>query len=151
MDELVQTVQHVTYEGATEALAAGLAKARELGVKVGIVVTDRSGDIVAAARATGAGAQACRGAQMKATDAARLGIPVDQFIEKRLKQDEVLWRAMSAHPETFLVPGGHPLIYEGVPVGGVGVSGGKYTDDAEVAKAAAERFTELAAERTGST
>lgn len=143
-DELIQSVQHVTYEAASEVLTAGLARAVELGVKVGIVVTDRSGDVVAAARATGAGAQACRGAEMKAADAARLGVPIDVFIEKRLKQDEILWRAMSAHPETFLVPGGCPLVYGETPVGGVGVSGGKYSDDAEVARAAAGRLSELA-------
>ena len=39
--------------------------------------------------------------------------------------------------------GGCPLVFEGRPVGGVGVSGGHYRDDAQVAQAAAARFDEL--------
>jgi uncharacterized protein GlcG (DUF336 family) len=143
--EPVRTVRHVTYEAATETLRAGLDKAAELGLNVGIVVTDATGEVVAAARTDGAGPKTWRGGLMKATVAAAMGRSTRDFIEQRLKGDEVLWRAMTASPDTFLVPGGSPLIYQGKSVGGVGVSGGHYNDDERVANAAAARFSELAA------
>jgi len=142
--ELVRAVRYVTYEAAAETLRAGLAKAAELGVNVGIVVTDTLGEVVAAARTDNAGPRTWRGGLMKATVAASMGRTTREFIEGRLKGDEVLWRAMSANPDTFLVPGGAPLIYQGKSVGGVGVSGGHYDDDERVADAAAARFAELA-------
>ena len=141
--------RNVTYAAAAEALRAALAKAEELGVGAGVVVTDKGGEIVAAGKTERAGAKAWRGGLMKATAAAGLGRSTEDFLEQRLKKDEVLWRAMSANPETFLVPGGVPLIYDGVAVGAVGVSGGHYADDAKVAQAGADRFAELAAQRCG--
>ena len=146
MDDIVKVQRNVTYAAAVEALRAALAKAEELGVGAGVVVTDTRGEIVAAGKTERAGAKAWRGGLLKATAAAGLGRSTEDFLEKRLKQDEVLWRAMSANPETFLVPGGVPLIYDGVAVGAVGVSGGHYADDAKVAQAGADRFAELAAD-----
>ena len=143
VSERVRIQRHVTYAAAAEALAAGLAKAAELGINAGVVVTDASGEIVAAGRTDGASPKVWRGGLMKATAAAGMGRSTKEFLEKRLMKDEVLWRAMSANPETFLVPGGVPLLYEGKSVGAVGVSGGHYDDDTKVAEAAAARFAEL--------
>ena len=141
--------RNVTYAAAAEALRAALAKAEELGSAPASSSPTRSGEIVAAGKTDRAGAKAWRGGLMKATAAAGLGRSTEDFLEQRLKKDEVLWRAMSANPETFLVPGGVPLIYDGVAVGAVGVSGGHYADDAKVAQAGADRFAELAAEGGG--
>lgn len=140
-----RTVRHVTYAAAAESIQAGLAKARELGINAGIVVTDAIGEIVVTARTDGANPRAWRGGLAKATVAAGMGISTETFLEKRLKQDEVLWRALSGNPDTMFVPGGVPLLIDGRSVGAVGVSGGHYTDDAKVAQAVADRFTELAA------
>ena len=57
----------------------------------------------------------------------------------------MLYRALTADPETFLVPGGFALQVDGETVGGVGVSGGLHADDAKVARAAMERFESLVA------
>ncbi len=143
MADLVKVQRHVTYAAAAEVLRAALAKAQELGVNAGVVVTDARGEIVTAGKTEGAGAKTWRGGHMKATAAAGMGRSTEEFLETRLKQDEVLWRAMSANPEIFLVPGGVPLIYESGSVGAVGVSGGHYADDAKVAQAGADRFAEL--------
>jgi uncharacterized protein GlcG (DUF336 family) len=147
--QVVRTVQHVNYATASEALAAGLAKAAELKINVGIVVTDANGEIITAARMDGANPRAWKGGHGKAHAAAGFGRSTEEFINKRLKEDEVLWRAMTANPDTFLVPGGVPLTVNGKSVGAVGVSGGHYSDDAKVAQAAADRFTELLKESGG--
>ena len=138
--------RNVTYAAAAETLRAALAKAEELGVGAGVVVTDKQGEIVAAGKTERAGAKAWRGGLMKATAAAGLGRSTEDFLEQRLKKDEVLWRALSGNPDAMFVPGGFPLLVDGKSVGGVGASGGHYDDDAKVAKAAADRFTELVGE-----
>jgi uncharacterized protein GlcG (DUF336 family) len=141
--EVFRTQRHVTYAAAQQVLAAGVAAAVDLGVNVGIVVVDASGEIVAAARMDRAGARTWHGGLAKAKVAASMGRSTEEFVEQRLKQDEVLWRALSGNPDAMFVPGGFPLLVEGKSVGGVGVSGGHYRDDAKVAQAAAQRFDEL--------
>lgn len=143
-DALVRTQLHITYAAAEEALRAAIRKAEEIGVRVGICITDANGNIVAAARMEGATARAIEGAQKKAVFSASMGRSTEEFIETRLKKDEVLWRAMSANPNVFIVPGGFPMLYRGTPVGGVGVSGAKHEQDAVVARAAADHFAAVA-------
>jgi uncharacterized protein GlcG (DUF336 family) len=142
----VRSVQHVNFAAATAAMEAGLAAARELGINVGIVVTDANGDIVTAARMDGANPRAWKGGHGKAHAAAGFGRSTAEMLDKRLKDDEVLWRALSSNPDTMLVPGGVALTVNGKSVGAVGVSGGHYNDDAKVAQAAADRFAELVAD-----
>lgn len=144
MEDLVVTRSHITYEAAAEAIKAGLAKAHELGVNAAIVVTDGSGEIVTTAKTETVNPRGWRGGLAKATVAAGMGISTEMFLEKRLKQDEVLWRALSSNPDTMFVPGGVPLKHGGATVGGVGVSGGHYDDDAKVAQAVADAFAAMA-------
>ena len=66
MDNHVRTVTHVNFAAATAAMEAGIAKARELGINVGIVVTDANGDIVTAGRMDGANPRAWKGGHGKA-------------------------------------------------------------------------------------
>lgn len=139
-DGFVQWQGHVTAAGADAAIAAGLAKATELGVRIGISVVDANGFIQAFARMDGAPARVEEGASGKARFAASLGRSTGDFIEQRLRHDEVLWRAMSTATDVFIVPGGFPLLHDGRPVGGVGVSGSKHEIDSQVAEAAANAF-----------
>jgi uncharacterized protein GlcG (DUF336 family) len=148
MGDVVRIQHHVTYEAAAECLQAGIAKARELGVRGAIVIVDAYGEIVTVAKLDGANAKAWRGGLGKALVASGMGLSTGDFIEKRLKNDDVLYRALSSNPDTFLVPGGYPLLYDGKPVGGVGVSGGHYLDDAKVSEAVAQRYTELVNENS---
>lgn len=145
--EAVRGQQHVTLDAADAAVRAGLARAAEIGVKIGICVTDAHGDVVAFARMDGAPGRSDQAARGKAAFAAGMGLPTGDFIEKRLRKDEVLWRAMSSNPDIFVVPGGFPLLYEGSSVGGVGVSGAAHEQDSIVAEAAADHFASAAGGR----
>lgn len=149
MADAFKTQRHVTLAAAEETIKAGLKKAEELGMNIGIAVTDANGELVMAARTDGAAARAWRGGLGKATVAGGMGIPTEQFVENRLKKDEVLWKALSSNPDTMFVPGGFPLLVDGKSVGGVGVSGGHYDDDAKVAKAAADHFEQFSKEWGG--
>ena len=145
-DELVVTQTNVALGPAMEALQAGLDKARELGVRVGIAVVDTNGNTVVVVRMDGSSGRADQGARGKATFAAGLGVSSAEFIEKRLQHNEALWRALSSRQEIFVVQGGYPLKYDGRTVGGVGVSGAKHEEDSQVSEAVANRYAALAAE-----
>ena len=139
----------VSYHAAHAAIAAGLEECARIGMNCAIVVTDPAGEMVAVARTDGASGNTYRGALGKAKTAAVLGCSTEEYLEQRLLKDEVLYRALTADDETFLVPGGFALIVDGQVVGGVGVSGGLHADDAKVAKAAMERFESLVAGAPG--
>lgn len=145
-DGLVMRQDRITYRGAMIAIKAGIAKAEELGLGVSIAVVDVSGGVVAVARMDGPGASTVNAATGKATYSGTRGRTTEEFIESRLKHDDVLFRAVSQNPTTFLVPGGYPLRSGDACVGGVGVSGGKHADDVKVAEAAAAAFDAAAAE-----
>jgi uncharacterized protein GlcG (DUF336 family) len=145
----VRRVAQVSYHAAAAAIESGLDECRRIGMNCAIVVTDASGEMVAVARTDGASGNTYRGALGKAKTAAVLGCSTEEYLEQRLLSDEVLYRALTADPEMFLVPGGFPLEFDGDVVGGVGVSGGLHADDAKVARAAMERFRSLAAAGDG--
>ena len=136
----------VSYHAAHAALAAGLAECARIGMNCAIVVTDPSGEMIAVARTDGASGNTYRGALGKAKTAAVLGCSTEEYLGRRLLADEVLYRALTADDETFLVPGGFALVVDGEVVGGVGVSGGLHADDAKVARATMERFEAIVAE-----
>ncbi|WP_420639544.1 GlcG/HbpS family heme-binding protein [Candidatus Poriferisocius sp.] len=146
MSEHLVTKRHITYAAASQIIGAGLAKAKELGVNAAIVITEGSGEIVAVASTEATNPRGWRGGLAKATVSAGLGVSTEFFLDKRLKQDEVLWRALSNSPDRMFVPGGIPLKFEGDTVGAVGVSGGHYEQDAEVAQAVADAFEALMTE-----
>jgi uncharacterized protein GlcG (DUF336 family) len=145
--EFVRLQASVSFEAADEVIRAGMRKAEELGVRIGIVVVDANGFMVGMARMDGTPGRVEEAAGGKARAAGGLGVPTAEFIENRLSKpgNEALWRAMTSRPDTFMVQGGYPLKYGGKSVGGVGVSGAKHEDDSQVAEAAAERFEEITA------
>lgn len=145
MSNHVITKRHVTYAAASQIIGAGLDKAAELGINVAIVITEGTGEIVTVASTETTNPRGWRGGLAKASVAAGLGVSTEFFLEKRLKHDEVLWRALSNSPDRMFVPGGIPLKFDGQTVGAVGVSGSQYEQDAEVAQAVVDAFDALVA------
>ncbi len=143
MSKHIVSRSHITYATATEVITAGLAKAAELKTGAAIVITEGTGEIVAVASTEGVNPRGWRGGLAKASAAAGLGISTQMFLEKRLTQDEVLWKALSNNPERMFVPGGIPFKVNGQTVGAVGVSGGHYDDDVKVAQAVVDAFDAL--------
>jgi uncharacterized protein GlcG (DUF336 family) len=148
-DELTMRQDRVTYRGAMAAIQGGIARAEELGMEATIVVVDSSGGTVAVARMDGPGASTVNAATGKAHYSGTRGRTTEEFIESRLKKDDVLFRAISQNPTTFMVPGGYPLKVDGRCVGGVGVSGGKYEDDVKIAEGAVAAFDAAVAAQAG--
>jgi len=131
----VKTQHHLTLEAAEAVLAAAVAQAETLGAAAVIVVTDAAGGVTSLARLDGAPPIAIRHALAKANSASGLKRSTDEFLAKRLTQDDVLWRAISGRGDAFVVQGGFPLTVEGRVVGAIGVATGAHEHDSEIAQA----------------
>ena len=141
----VKTQHHLTLEAAEAVLAAAVAQAETLGAAAVIVVTDAAGGVTSLARLDGAPPIAIRHALAKANSATGLKRSTDEFLAKRLTQDDVLWRAISGRGDAFVVQGGFPLTVEGRVVGAIGVATGAHEHDSEIAQAGVAALEALAA------
>ena len=128
--------QSVTWELAQRMLSAAEAKAGKMGHAFAVAVVDESGVLKAFGRMDGAPLLSVQIAQDKAYTAAGFGMATDAWHEF-IKNDPPLAAGAATGIDRLIVfGGGYPIIVDGRVVGGVGVSGGHYTQDMEVAKAA---------------
>ena len=124
----------ISAEGAQQILAAAVAKAEEIGVPMSISVLDDAGHPVAFLRMDGGLVVSGDVANDKAWTAAGFGLPTDQWYDV-IKDDPALLNGILAIPRFFMIGGGYPLLVDGNKIGGIGVSGGTYRQDMEVAEA----------------
>lgn len=125
----------VTTEVAHEILEAAEAKATEIGRPMAIAIVDESGVLKAFSRMDGAALLAVQVAQDKAYTAAGFGLSTDGWFDF-IKDDPPLAAGAAAGIDRLVVfGGGYPITIDGKIVGGIGVSGGHYKEDMEVAQA----------------
>jgi uncharacterized protein GlcG (DUF336 family) len=122
-------------QAARELIDAGETKAVAIGVPMAIAVTDEAGTIKAFLRMDGAPLLACEIAQDKAYTAAAFGISTDQWFDF-IKDDPPLLHGIVKVSRLIVFGGGYPIMDDGELVGAIGVSGGHYSQDMEVAQAA---------------
>ncbi len=115
-------------------IAAAEAKAREIGVPMVIVVVDESGVLKAYSRMDGALLLSVGIAQDKAYTAAAFGAPTHAIFDV-IKGDPALLAGVPQVQRVVVFGGDYPVIQGGAAIGGIGVSGGHYTQDMEVAQA----------------
>lgn len=129
------TKQSITSDLAHRIVAAAEAKAAEMGHPFVIAVVDESGVLKAFSRMDGAALVAVQVAQDKAYTAIGFGLATDGWYDF-IKDDPPL--AAGAAPgidRLIIFGGGYPIVADGQIIGGIGVSGGHYTQDMDVAKA----------------
>jgi uncharacterized protein GlcG (DUF336 family) len=137
VSDLVTTVSR---SSVSSALAAALVLAVEevstgSGFRMSAAVVDDSGLLKAFLRMDGASFTSGPVAQDKAFSAAG-GNPTHGW-HRALENDAVLGAgARSAIPRLVTLGGGYPVVVDGQVLGGLGVSGGHYSDDMTVAVAA---------------
>jgi uncharacterized protein GlcG (DUF336 family) len=131
------TVRTVTAEFARELIEAGERKSVEISVPMVIAVTDRDGVLKAFLRMDGAPLLSVRLAQDKAYTAAAFGLSTDGWHEF-IKDDEPLRLGIPPTEGVVTFGGGYPIMLDGELIGGIGASGGHYTEDMQVASAALE-------------
>lgn len=136
---MVETVgkTSISSQSAHHAIAAAEQKARELGVPMCIAVVDESGVLKAFSRMDGAALLSVEIAQDKAYTAVGFGMPTHQWHDF-IKDDPPLALGIPKVDRLIIFGGGYPIRDAGSAiVGGIGVSGGHYTQDMQVAEAGA--------------
>jgi uncharacterized protein GlcG (DUF336 family) len=126
----------VTAELARAMIDEAERKAADMGHPFVIAVVDESGILKAFSRMDGAALLSVQIAQDKAYTAAGFGLSTDGWHDF-VKDDPPL--AMGAAPgidRLVVFGGGYPIKIGDAIVGAIGVSGGHYTQDMEVAQAA---------------
>lgn len=140
MTDVVRQVAHISSTAARQVVEAAVAAAEAAGQPAAIAVADAGGNLIAFTRMDGAALQATQIAQDKAYTAAGFGMPSAQWHEF-LQQDAPLAMGAPTGIDRF-VPfgGGLPLVVEERVVGGIGVSGGHWSADEQIARAGADRL-----------
>ena len=126
----------ITSELAHKMIAAAETKAKAMGHPFVIAVCDESGVLKALSRMDGAALFSVQIAQDKAYTAVGFGLATDAWHDF-IKDDAPLAAgAVGGIDRLVIFGGGYPIKAGDTIIGGVGVSGGHYTQDMEVAQAA---------------
>lgn len=123
----------ITYDKASEVVAATIRIGKEQGLSLCATIVDPALQMVAYGRAEGLTPHSVETSQRKAKTASSTRKP-SAAVPAELAD------AMENGTGTLLtrIPGGVPLVFDGVQVGGLGVAGGPPAQDAEVAAAVLE-------------
>jgi uncharacterized protein GlcG (DUF336 family) len=124
----------ITLEAAQRMIAAAEAKAREMKIPMCIAVVDSDGTLKAFSRMDGAALLSVEIAQDKAYTAISFGMATHEWYDF-VKNDEPLLHGIIKTNRLIVFGGGYPIKTEAGIIGGIGVSGGHYTHDMEVAQA----------------
>jgi uncharacterized protein GlcG (DUF336 family) len=129
------TKQSITADLAHRVVEGAEAKAHEMGHPFVIAVVDESGVLKAFSRMDGAALLSVQVAQDKAYTAVGFGLPTDAWYDF-IKDDPPLATGAPAAIDRLVVfGGGYPIKSGDAVIGGIGVSGGHYTQDMDVAQA----------------
>lgn len=119
---------------ASQIMAGALAKAQAMGVPMSIALSDMAGNLVQFQRMDHASLISAGIAQDKAYTSAATGMPTDSLHEF-IKNDPPLAAGFVHTPRLVVFGGGYPVAIDGAVVGAIGVSGGHYSQDMQVAQA----------------
>jgi uncharacterized protein GlcG (DUF336 family) len=127
--------QSITQELSTQIIEACKEKASELGRAFCMAVVDESGVLKAFVRMDGAPLICVQIAQDKAYTAAGFGIPTHGWFDFIKEDPPLALGAPTGIDRLVLFGGGYPITVHDSVVGGLGVSGGHYSEDMNVAEA----------------
>ena len=125
----------ISTELAHRMIAAAEAKSKEIGVPMVIAVCDESGVLKALSRMDGAALLSVQVAQDKAYTAVGFGMPTEGWHDFIKDDPPLAAGAVGGIQRLVIFGGGYPVQVDGKIVGGIGVSGGHYTQDMQVAQA----------------
>jgi len=127
--------QSISSELAHRVIAAAEAKATEMGVPMGIAICDEAGVLKAFSRMDGAALLAVQIAQDKAYTAVGFGMPSGGWHDFIKDDPPLAAGAVGGIDRLVIFGGGFPITVGEVIVGAIGVSGGHYSQDMDVAEA----------------
>uniref|UniRef100_UPI00403F0114 GlcG/HbpS family heme-binding protein n=1 Tax=Niallia sp. XMNu-256 TaxID=3082444 RepID=UPI00403F0114 len=124
----------LTQSMAFRMLEAITNKAEELRIKINAAIVDEGANLKAFIRMDEAALLSGEIAENKAYTAAAFGKPTHEWYPM-IKDDPALLTGIVHTNRLVVFGGGIPLIYDGVIVGGIGVSGGTADEDVQCALA----------------
>ena len=133
--------KRLTHAGAKQIVDTAVAKAKQAGIAISVVVADAGGNLVALERMDGGRFHTVNSATTKAVCCASNKRPTSSQGAQGQQLDvaHALGLALAAGPERWTaMEGGCPVIVEGECIGGVGVSGGDWATDERIAREAVE-------------
>jgi len=128
----------ITIEAAERLIKAAEAKAHEMGLAMSIAVCDEDGILKAFRRMDGAALLSVGIAQDKAYTAISFGGLATHEWHDFIKNDPPLLHGIVKTDRLIVFGGGYPVKTDTGIIGGIGVSGGHYSQDMEVAQAGLE-------------
>ncbi|MDR2324117.1 MAG: heme-binding protein [Acidovorax sp.] len=134
-DSLMASQPVIRTDAALRAVAAAVAKAVELGVRVNVAVVDAAGVQAAFVRMTGAPLHSMDIATDKAYTAVSFGLPTGLWHEALAQHSPAVRQGLALRPRFVGFGGGLPIVVEGARIGGIGVSGGSEQQDEIIAGA----------------
>ena len=133
--------KRLTHAGAKKIVDTAVAKARQAGIAISVVVADSGGNLLALERMDGGRFHTVHSATTKAVCCASNKRPTSSHGAQNQPLDvaHALGLALAAGPERWTaMEGGCPVIVDGECIGGVGVSGGDWATDERIARESVE-------------
>ncbi len=130
----------ISLEGAQRVLAAALASARSMNLRVSVAVDGRAGDLKAFARMDGASMLSGETARRKAYTVAITGMATHEFgsiLKSEMGEEPELFHGMIGIDGIIAFAGGVPIRLDSQLIGAIAVSGGTSAQDQEIAEASA--------------
>ena len=134
-----QPVQRLTTAGAKTMLTAAIEKSEQLGIAVTVAIVDAGGHMLVLERMDGGRFHTVHSSTTKAVTAASNKRPTTTRGAQGQDLDTLhaIGLSLAAGPTRWTaMEGGFPIIVDGECVGGIGVSGGDWQQDEDIAKAA---------------
>lgn len=131
----VTNIPNITTAFAQQIVQHAVDQAVLANKAMAISIVDASGVLKAFVRMDGTPLLSVDISQNKAYTAAAFGIPTDQWYDF-IKDDEPLKVGIVHTNRLVTYGGGYPIVVDGQAVGGIGLSGGHYSEDMAVAQAA---------------
>ncbi len=138
---LTSQSETVSLADAMRVIAAGEARAQEIGSQSNVAVVDSGGNLVAHHRMDGAWIGSIDISINKAFTSRAFDIATKDLADNAQPGEQFYGIHASNHGRVMIFAGGIPLQRDGRIVGAVGVSGGSGEQDQTVAEAAMQAFT----------
>jgi glc operon protein GlcG len=144
----VADAKRLTNAGAKKIMATAIAGAEKAGIAVSVAIVDAGGNLMLLERMEGGRFHTVHSAATKAVCAASNRRPTASTgaVGQPLDVAHAIGLALAAGPERWTAMGGGcPILLDGQCVGGVGIAGGSWQHDQDLAKEAVESIGAKAA------
>lgn len=133
----------ITLDLAIQGMHAALEIAKDLKIRVSLVILDGTGITIHTAHMDGAPRPSQAIALNKALTAAGFGVSTTEWPDRLKRCSLAVQTGLPLQPGMALFGGGEPFLVDGEVIGAIGVSGASEEVDSLCAKAAVNRLNEL--------